>query len=77
MMRAYVLINALPGRALEVVEKIRRVPGVTAADAITGQYDVIASFEARDFAVLGSAVVDKIQKLDGVRRTVTCLVLTE
>jgi DNA-binding Lrp family transcriptional regulator len=76
-MRAYVLINALPGRALEVVEKIRSVPGVTAADAITGQYDVIASFEARDFAVLGSAVVDKIQKLDGVRRTVTCLVLTE
>jgi DNA-binding Lrp family transcriptional regulator len=72
-----VLINALPGRALEVVEKIRGVPGVTAADAITGQYDVIASFEARDFAVLGSAVVDKIQKLDGVRRTVTCLVLTE
>lgn len=76
-MRAYVLINALPGRALEVVEKIRSVPGVAAADAITGQYDVIASFEARDFAVLGSAVVDKIQKLDGVRRTVTCLVLTE
>ena len=76
-MRAYVLINALPGRALEVVEKIRSVPGVTAADAITGEYDVIASFEARDFAVLGSAVVDKIQKLDGVRRTVTCLVLTE
>jgi DNA-binding Lrp family transcriptional regulator len=76
-MRAYVLINALPGRALEVVDKIRSVPGVTAADAITGQYDVIASFEARDFAVLGSAVVDKIQKLDGVRRTVTCLVLTE
>jgi DNA-binding Lrp family transcriptional regulator len=75
-MRAYVLINALPGRALEVVDKIRSVPGVTAADAITGQYDVIASFEARDFAVLGSAVVDKIQKLDGVRRTVTCLVLT-
>lgn len=75
-MRAYVLINALPGRALEVVAKIRSVPGVTGADAITGQYDVIASFEARDFSVLGSAVVDKIQKLDGVRRTVTCLVLT-
>ena len=76
-MRAYVLINALPGRALEVAEKIRDVSGVTGADAITGQYDVIASFEARDFAVLGSAVVDKIQKLDGVRRTVTCMVLTE
>ena len=76
-MRAYVLINALPGRALELAEKIRSVPGVTAADAITGQYDVIASFEALDFAVLGSAVVDKIQRLDGVRRTVTCVVLAE
>lgn len=76
-MRAYVLINALPGRALEVADKIRRVPGVTAADAITGQYDVIASFEAPNLAVLGSALIDRIQKLDGVRRTVTCLVLTE
>lgn len=75
-MRAYVLINALPGRALEVVKRIRSIAGVTDADAITGDYDVIATLEAKNFAVLGSAVVDKIQKLDGVRRTVTCLVLT-
>jgi len=75
-MRAYVLINTLPGRALDVVSKIRGVPGVVEADPITGDYDVIASLEAPNFAVLGSAVVDKVQKLDGVRRTVTCLVLT-
>jgi DNA-binding Lrp family transcriptional regulator len=76
-MRAYVLINTLPGRALDVVGKIRAVPGVLEADAITGDYDVIASLEAANFAVLGSAVVDKVQKLDGVRRTVTCLVLSQ
>ena len=41
-MKAYVLINASPGRALEVAKKMEGVNGISAADAITGEYDVIA-----------------------------------
>ncbi len=55
--------------------KIQSVPGVQAADAITGEYDVIARFEATDFIVIGATIVEKIQRIDGVVKTVTCLVL--
>ena len=49
------------------------VNGITAADAITGEYDVIAVCEAPDVNSIGSLIVDKIQKIDGVFKTVTCL----
>ena len=72
-MKAYVLINASPGQALEVAKKMAGVKGITAADAITGEYDVIAQVEAPDVAGIGTIIVDKIQKVDGVFKTVTCL----
>ena len=48
-------------------------PGITAADAITGEYDVIAVCEAGDVNAIGQLIVDKIQKIDGVFKTITCL----
>jgi DNA-binding Lrp family transcriptional regulator len=72
-MKAYVLINASPGRALEVAKKMEGVTGISAADAITGEYDVIAVCEAPDVNSIGSLIVDKIQKIDGVFKTITCL----
>ena len=53
-MKAYVLINASPGRALEVAKKMEGVQGISAADAITGEYDVIAVCEAPDVNSIGS-----------------------
>ena len=72
-MKAYVLINASPGRALEVAQKMQGVNGITAAYAITGEYDVIAVCEAEDVNSIGQMIVDNIQKIDGVFKTVTCL----
>ena len=72
-MKAYVLINASPGRALEVAKKMEGVSGISAADAITGEYDVIAVCEAEDVDSIGQMIVDNIQKIDGVFKTVTCL----
>ena len=75
-MKAYVLINASPGRALEVANRIEGQEGITAADAITGEYDVIAVCEAPDVNSIGQLIVEKIQKIDGVFKTITCLVVT-
>ena len=72
-MKAYVPINASPGHAIEVARSLKDVEGITAADAITGEYDVIAVCEAKDVAGIGNLIVDKIQKVDGVFKTVTCL----
>ena len=72
-MKAYVLINASPGHAIDVAKALQGVAGISAADAITGEYDVIAVCEAKDVAGIGNIIVDRIQKVEGVFKTITCL----
>ncbi|MDQ6899267.1 MAG: Lrp/AsnC ligand binding domain-containing protein [Candidatus Dormibacteraeota bacterium] len=74
-MKAYVLINASSGRAIDVAERIKGQDGVVSADAITGEYDVIAVCDAPDVNQVGRVIVEKIQKVEGVFKTITCLVV--
>jgi DNA-binding Lrp family transcriptional regulator len=73
MVRAYVLISTSPGKAIDVVTRMVGQDGIIQADAITGEYDCIAQIEAADVAGIGSLIVEKIQRIDGVFKTVTCL----
>jgi DNA-binding Lrp family transcriptional regulator len=73
MVRAYVLISASPGKAIDVATRLAGQEGIIQADAITGEYDVIAQVQADDVAGVGSLIVEKIQRVDGVFKTVTCL----
>ena len=45
------------------------------AEDLAGPYDVIARLQAPSLDRLGRLVVAHIQLLDGVTRTVTCIVL--
>ena len=73
MVRAYVLITATAGKALEVVDRLRVAEGVANVDAITGEYDVVAQVEAPDIAGIGRVVVERVQAASGVLKTITCL----
>lgn len=73
MVRAYVLISTSPGRAMDVVSQMTGQGGIIQSDAITGEYDVIAQVEAQDVAGVGALIVEKIQRIEGVFKTVTCL----
>lgn len=75
-MKAYVLINASPGKAIDIARAIHGQPGIAAADAITGEYDVVAVCEAPDVNAMGQLIVDRIQKTEGVFKTITNLVVT-
>jgi DNA-binding Lrp family transcriptional regulator len=75
-MRAYMFINALRGQSLALTKAIRDVPGVQAADAITGDYDIVASIEALDLAEL-RAILAGVQEIAGVLKTTTCMVLAD
>ena len=77
MVRAYVLITATAGKALEVVNALQGREGIISADAITGEYDVIAQVRADDVAGIGRLIVDKVQSADGVFKTITCLAVSE
>ena len=72
---AYILIQTDVGKAADVAERIRLVEGVTAADDVTGPYDVIARAEAGSLDELGRAVLSEVQSIDGITRTLTCPVV--
>lgn len=74
---AYVFINIRAANALNAAEDIRKVKGVKQAHLVTGLHDVIAYVESSDVNELGKMVVNQIQKVPGVDRTVTCLTVQE
>ena len=73
MVRAYVLISATPGKAIDVAGRLKGQDGIVQVDAITGEYDVIAQVQAADIAGIGALIVEKIQRQEGVFKTITCL----
>jgi len=75
MVEAYVLIQAEVGRAAEVADAVGKIPGVRFADVVTGPYDVVLRTEAADIDGLGELIVDNVQAVVGVTRTLTCPVL--
>ena len=71
MVKAYILVNARPGKVREVARQIASMPGVTAANPCWGMPDVFVVAEVRTAEELNRLVIDKIQPLDGVDRTDT------
>ncbi len=72
---AYVLIQTEVGKAAHVASSARAIPGVVAADDVTGPYDVIVRTEADSLDDLGRMVVSQIQAVEGITRTFTCPVV--
>ena len=75
MANAYVLIEAAPKKVRTVCGKISKLSGVCSAHLVTGPYDIIALVEGKDPAAIGKLVMAKIQAVDGVGRTITCVVV--
>ena len=75
MLSAYVLIESEVGKVARVAQAITDLDGVQLAEDLAGPYDVIARVEASSLDELGKLIVFRIQALDGVTRTLTCMVL--
>ena len=74
--KAYILIEVKAGQTSEVVIGLNEPAGVRSVDAITGPYDVIATVETADQRGIGRLVMDELQQLPGIKRTITCVVIT-
>lgn len=75
--KAYILIETLPGKGMELVGSVKSIPGVLTVDLVTGPYDVIAHVEAPDLKNLGDMIVKKIQATGFVARTLTCITVED
>jgi len=71
--RGYVLVETAVGKTRDVVDALQAVGGITAVDAVTGPYDIIAVVEADDLNAVGDLVTGSIHPVNGIVRTVTCL----
>ena len=72
-MQAYILITTDAGKVMGALAEIRVIEGVKSAHATIGPYDIIAFVEFENPSDLTSLIVDKIQKVVGVSRTLTCI----
>ena len=73
--KAYVLIEAEAGQVGAVIAMLRELPGVSAADPVTGPYDIIITIETPDPRDIGRLVMNQIHGVEGIKRTVTCLTI--
>lgn len=71
--KTFILIETQPGKTNNIVNEIRKLEGVVSADTVTGPYDAIAIFEGQTLSEIGHIVTDKIHKISGVSRSVTCV----
>ena len=73
--KAYVLVDTVVGKTKEVAQTLRSLPGVEMVDVVAGPNDLIAVVEAPDLNAVGDLVTSQIHTINGVTRTVTCLVI--
>jgi DNA-binding Lrp family transcriptional regulator len=73
--RAYVLVETAVGKTKAVVTSLKKMEGIKSVDTVTGPYDVIAIVEASTLNDVGDIITSKIHAVDGISRTVTCLVV--
>jgi len=72
--RAFVLVNTLPGTSEQVVNA-RTVRGVKMANSVFGRFDAVVVIEAKDMKELKSTIYEMLEKLPNVVHTETLAAL--
>jgi DNA-binding Lrp family transcriptional regulator len=74
-MEAYVYVRVQPGAMATVLTGLATQPNIRRAVAVVGEWDVMAHVEGPELAVLATQVISEIQRVEGVRRTLTAAVV--
>jgi DNA-binding Lrp family transcriptional regulator len=77
MPRAFVLINVESGTEEDVVEELRKIPGVEEAYYSYGVYDIITKINANSMEALKDMVTRKVRTITKVRSTLTLIMMEE
>ncbi len=58
----------------DVAEEISRFPEVQEVHVITGDWDLLIKLRAENVETVGKFVVDKLRRIKGLEKTLTCMV---
>src|SRR5699024_2317368 len=72
----HMLVQTDVGQRPQLTQHVRDISWVKTAADVTGPYDIVVRAEAEDMDALSSLVVARIQRLDGIARTLTCPIVT-
>lgn len=70
---AYVMINSETGYEAEVMEGLKKIPGVQEVYQLYGVYDLIIKIEAESMKELKEIVSLRVRKLENVRSSLTLI----
>jgi DNA-binding Lrp family transcriptional regulator len=73
MKAAFVLVKCELGRLGEVANAIVEIDGVSEVHSVTGDYDLLVKCYAPTYDDFGDLVPEHLQKVPGVKDTVTML----
>lgn len=73
--QAYIFIECEHAKSKEVQENLLKVGGVREARIVTGPYDIVALVAASSFKVMGEVVLQKIQAIKHVKKTLTNVIM--
>jgi len=74
MDKALVLLTLEPATESNVLEKLRKLKGVTEAHFLYGPYDAYVMIEGQSSTALHDLVIEKIRRIEGIGSTMTCFV---
>lgn len=75
LVRAHILVTALPKLSASVETVLRRMPEVRILHSVSGNFDMIIVVEAPSVRDLDE-LIDRIGALDGVERTLSSIILS-
>ena len=73
MKAAFVLVKCELGRIEQVANALMELEGVSEIHSITGEHDLLVKLYAPTYEDFGDLVPDHVQKVPGIRHTVTML----
>ena len=73
MVKGYLLIKLVPGLEAEALTQIRATQGITGVNLVFGQWDAIATAEAKSLFELAKIVIGEVRGVQGVQDTTTLL----
>jgi DNA-binding Lrp family transcriptional regulator len=73
MKAAFVLAKCELGRVSEVARAIIEIDGVSEVHSITGEHDLLIKLYADEYEAFGDLITHKLQRVAGLRETVTML----
>lgn len=75
MAEAIVMVNVDIGKEDEVFNKLLELPEVKEVYMVYGVHDLVVVLETTDMDAMRTIITQKIRKIDGVKSTITSIVI--